>query len=116
MYDLLRESTFGRLVHFASGGKLFQYDEQLDPSIIDEHVCRSSKYSSPSVSPDSRPIEFEKGLDFQLVEFANGDPGNPRNWSTAKKCFITFQICLLTTSVYIGYVKGDEELRPPGHR
>ena len=26
----------------------------------------------------------------------------PRNWSTAKKVFVTFQICFLTISVYIG--------------
>lgn len=27
---------------------------------------------------------------------------NPMNWSQAKKFFVTFEICLLTTSVYIG--------------
>lgn len=27
---------------------------------------------------------------------------DPRNWSLGKKVFVTFQICLLTTSVYIG--------------
>lgn len=27
---------------------------------------------------------------------------NPRNWSRGKKFFVTFEICLLTTSVYIG--------------
>ena len=27
---------------------------------------------------------------------------NPRNWSTPKKFFVTFEICFLTTSVYIG--------------
>ena len=27
---------------------------------------------------------------------------NPRSWSQAKKFFVTFEICLLTTSVYIG--------------
>src|SRR4051812_13166724 len=27
---------------------------------------------------------------------------NPRNWSMLKKFFVTFEICLLTTSVYIG--------------
>ena len=27
---------------------------------------------------------------------------NPMNWSTAKKFFVTFEICFLTFSVYIG--------------
>ena len=27
---------------------------------------------------------------------------NPRNWSSPKKFFVTFQICFLTTAVYIG--------------
>jgi MFS transporter, DHA1 family, multidrug resistance protein len=27
---------------------------------------------------------------------------NPRNWSTITKFFVTFELCLLTVSVYIG--------------
>jgi MFS transporter, DHA1 family, multidrug resistance protein len=27
---------------------------------------------------------------------------NPRNWSTLTKFFVTFELCLLTVSVYIG--------------
>lgn len=37
----------------------------------------------------------------------------PRNWSFAKKCLVTFEICLLTTSVYIGssiYSAGTENV------
>lgn len=29
-------------------------------------------------------------------------PQNPMNWSTRKKVFVTFEICLLTFGVYIG--------------
>lgn len=29
-------------------------------------------------------------------------PENPLNWSTTKKTFVTFQICLLTTAIYPG--------------
>lgn len=32
----------------------------------------------------------------------SNDPQNPMNWSHAKKFFVTFEICFLTTSVYIG--------------
>lgn len=37
----------------------------------------------------------------------------PLNWSTTKKLFVTFEICLLTTSVYIGsaiYSAGTETI------
>ncbi|KIP02007.1 hypothetical protein PHLGIDRAFT_130975 [Phlebiopsis gigantea 11061_1 CR5-6] len=30
------------------------------------------------------------------------DPDNPQNWSLRKKSFVTFEICLLTFSIYIG--------------
>ncbi|KAI0084944.1 MFS general substrate transporter [Irpex rosettiformis] len=34
--------------------------------------------------------------------YCANDPENPRNWSFAKRCFVTFDICLLTFSIYIG--------------
>lgn len=48
-------------------------------------------------------IDQEKGKDIHLVSWwGKNDPENPQNWSTFKKVFVTFEICLLTTSVYIG--------------
>lgn len=48
-------------------------------------------------------VDSEKGKDIHLVTwYGDNDPENPQNWSQAKKYFVTFQICLLTTSVYIG--------------
>jgi DHA1 family multidrug resistance protein-like MFS transporter len=38
---------------------------------------------------------------------------NPQNWSRAKKYFVTFQICLMTTGIYIGsaiYTPGVEDV------
>ncbi|KAL3427817.1 multidrug resistance protein [Phlyctema vagabunda] len=49
------------------------------------------------------PVDPEKGKDVTMVTwFSDDDPENPRNWSTAKKFVVTFLICLLTFSVYIG--------------
>lgn len=49
------------------------------------------------------PVDPERGRDLTVVDWDGlNDPSNPRNWSTAKKCFVTFLICLLTTGVYIG--------------
>lgn len=48
-------------------------------------------------------VDPEKGKDLEVVTWYNdSDPENPQNWSTGKKCFVTFEICLLTTSIYIG--------------
>jgi DHA1 family multidrug resistance protein-like MFS transporter len=38
----------------------------------------------------------------EYLHVANSAFQNPRNWSRAKKIFVTFEICFLTFSVYIG--------------
>lgn len=50
----------------------------------------------------SSESEAEKGKDYELIDWLPDDPANPRNWSMGKKFFVTFEICFLTTSVYIG--------------
>lgn len=48
-------------------------------------------------------VDPEKGKDGHLVSWwGKNDSENPMNWSLFKRCFVTFEICLLTTSVYIG--------------
>jgi len=48
-------------------------------------------------------IDAEKGKDEHIVDwYGKDDPANPQNWSTGKKFFVTFEICLLTFGVYIG--------------
>ena len=101
MKDLFRETVFGRLVHLASGGRFFKRDEELDPSTVLRYSLNQSESSSRSNLRDTQ-TDKEKGEDKNLVEWSENDPHNPRNWSTPKKVFVTFQICLLTTSVYIG--------------
>ena len=125
MKDLFRETIFGRLVRLASRQKLFAYDEELDPSILQQYQPVDSESSSAhnidgeqtyqkvgTVSDTqesfvagqerSMTIDQEKGADHVLVTWGVNDPHNPRNWTTPKKAFVTFQICLLTTSIYIG--------------
>lgn len=89
-------------------------------------VRRSNSEKSAKLGTDGSAIpsatanaEAEKGRDYQLVTWTENDPEvrlpspqspslfvdsvkNPRNWSTLKKFFVTFQICFLTFSVYIG--------------
>ncbi|EAT85845.1 hypothetical protein HBI56_144620 [Parastagonospora nodorum] len=48
-------------------------------------------------------VDPEKGRDRHVIDwYGPDDPQNPRNWSRAKKFFVTFEICFLTFSVYIG--------------
>ncbi|KAK6206983.1 multidrug resistance protein [Colletotrichum tabaci] len=47
-------------------------------------------------------IDPEKGQYSHIIKFLPDDPENPQNWPVAKKVFVTFQICLLTASIYIG--------------
>jgi DHA1 family multidrug resistance protein-like MFS transporter len=57
-------------------------------------------------------IDPEKGKDVAVITwYGDDDPENPQNWSTSKKVFVTFLICLLTFGVYIGsaiYSAGTE--------
>lgn len=63
---------------------------------VGEQDARVNSVSGAKVNP-------EDGKDIHLVSwYGDDDPANPQNWSLAKKTFVTFQICLLTTSVYIG--------------
>ncbi|KAL9133056.1 MAG: hypothetical protein Q9175_005766 [Cornicularia normoerica] len=101
MKDLFRETVFGRLVYLVSGAYFFRRDEELDPSIILSYTLDHSESSSRS-NLDGVHTDTEKGKEKRLVEWTENDPHNPRNWSTPKKVFVIFQICLLTTSVYIG--------------
>ena len=126
MKDLFRETIFGRIVRAASGGKLFGYNEELCPANLqkyqliepnssatsltleEKHVDQDSVKAAYAVQAsisdqeNQNAVDQEKGKDHVLVTWLPDDPHNPRNWSTPKKLFVTFQICLLTTSVYIG--------------
>ena len=133
MKDLFRESAFGRLVRVVSRGKMFAYDEELNPLLLNKYQLNHStglSSTSTSLAVDGRqpqhkeseeklvPSDREKGPDHLLVDWALDDPQNPQNWSTPKKLFVTFQICLLTTSIYIGsaiYTAGLQGIQAQFH-
>lgn len=59
--------------------------------------------------PPSRPADAEKGKaghaggpEPNLVTWEENDPENPHNFSTAYKCWITFQLGLLALSASLG--------------
>ena len=117
MKDLFRETALGRIIRLTFRGKFLAYDEELNPSTIQKYAPADSE-SSSRVSLEGGHADPEKGGDSRLVEWAENDPHNPRNWSTPKKLFVTFQICLLTTSVYIGsaiYTAGVQDVAKEFH-
>ncbi|KAL9613404.1 MAG: hypothetical protein Q9167_002052 [Letrouitia subvulpina] len=121
---LLRLATRGRVLQYAeqkdpSLWRAYLSDEktrgmaqhgQPEPTAHNEPVP-SSEDSSRTRAGDDRDaneatgqrIDTEKGRDMNVVEwFDENDSENPMNWSRSKKFFVTFEICLLTWSVYIG--------------
>ena len=90
---------------------------------IEPHSSREGSNSSGTLTGEDGttynqasgvPVDQEKGKDVHLVTWSGpDDPENPQNWSLPKKFFVSFLICLLTTSVYIGssiYSAGNETI------
>ncbi|KAI0777953.1 major facilitator superfamily domain-containing protein [Irpex lacteus] len=62
---------------------------------------------------EQRRVEEEQENPYIVDWYGPNDPENPRNWSLAKRCFVTFDIALLTFSIYIGsaiYAPGIEDI------
>ncbi|KAI4214458.1 MAG: hypothetical protein LQ351_002875 [Letrouitia transgressa] len=121
---LLRLATRGRVLQYAeqkdpSLWRAYLSDEktrgmahhgQPDPAPHNEPVPSSEDSSRTRAEDDQHTneatgqrIDTEKGRDMNVVEwFDENDSENPMNWSRFKRFFVTFEICLLTWSVYIG--------------
>ena len=65
--------------------------EKLDVSALETNA------SPETLSPEQVSI-----YPFLVDWDGSNDPANPRNWSTSKRMFVAFQICFMTTAVYIG--------------
>ena len=75
MYDLIRDSFFGRVVYLVSRGSLFVQKEQLDPSLLGPYSAASSgsaSEASVTLGADHEK-DHEKGRDYQLVDWAEND-------------------------------------------
>lgn len=80
--------------------------QQQSASTESRHTSASS--SSTNIAdannhPTKTKIDPEEGRDLDIVDwYGPTDPENPQNWGLVKKVWVTFEICLLTFSVYIG--------------
>ncbi|KAI5195387.1 hypothetical protein AUEXF2481DRAFT_103146 [Aureobasidium subglaciale EXF-2481] len=96
---LFKDTTFGFLMRNVSGGRLFRYGDW------DNDELREKWMSSGEIKEEESSDDEEKNgskSKYKLIDFVEGDEDNPQNWSTFKKCFVTFNICFLTLSVYVG--------------
>ncbi|KAF2472291.1 benomyl/methotrexate resistance protein [Lindgomyces ingoldianus] len=77
--------------------------DQLDAGSTTSSKSRQSEDGNIDNEVSEPRVDPEKGRDKHVIDwFGPDDPDNPRNWSRGKRFFVTFEICFLTFSVYIG--------------
>ncbi|KAF2169980.1 hypothetical protein M409DRAFT_19596 [Zasmidium cellare ATCC 36951] len=125
MLSLIRETVFGRLLRLATSKRFLRFEEEVDPALCVAFLTGSRKQSRDAHSHESPASgdeeakqvreKEERPTNQKDVSTADGkskqvlvdwygpeDQENPRNWSEAKKFFVTFEICFLTTAIYSG--------------
>lgn len=123
MSDLFKDTSFGRLVNLLSRGRYFQPDDTVYLARLKESKVEASGSDSESPEADKSDPEDLKPNEARhksrpAVDWIEDDSHNPRNWSFGKKLFVTFQICLLTTAVYMGsaiYTAGIVDIESDFH-
>jgi len=89
MTELIRDTVFGHIVRFASGGKLLQYQEERDPSLWKQFVDKEKSDNAAhhgTVEPhrtDTRPEEHDHSPDSERTEIP--DDGHTYNEVTMTK-------------------------------
>ncbi|CEI61322.1 Caffeine resistance protein 5 [Fusarium venenatum] len=116
-----------KYVHAEKSANMARHGQTEAPEADGEQQSRRSQTRSSSSDtavssgeagtvnePSGRIVDKEKGKDVHVVDwYGPDDPENPRNWSRIKRFFVTFEICLLTFSVYIGsaiYTAGIQDV------
>ena len=57
MSDLIRDSVFGQLVRLATGGKVFQYPDETDPSIRERYINKEKSANLARYGTAEAPAE-----------------------------------------------------------
>ncbi|KAJ5484601.1 hypothetical protein N7453_012069 [Penicillium expansum] len=115
--DTVRESPLGQLLRAITGNRVLLYPEEkpgfvtsADPDETRHQVESKQSLGGDSAIPpaptlDSPPDSSSDGLHAQdeiknIVDwYGADDPANPRNWSTWKKRFVTFQIWYISPHI-----------------
>lgn len=98
MSYIFQDTSFGRLIRFVTKGRIFSWPEFRDERLLQLYLEADKR--KPNKDESDRQSADDK--DYILITWLDKDPQNPQNWTSSKKIFVTAQICLLTTSVYIG--------------
>ena len=102
-----RDAPFGQMCRVVLGPRVFCYPDEKEGfqfPVPEAEIPISEKNKSDSINGDvekaeqvSSPSNSQSGHQ-NVGWYSDSDPENPLMWSTAKKTFTYFQICLLTFS------------------
>lgn len=67
-----------------------------------EHETLPQRPGDEESAPESKETEQHQATDPNIVDWEDGDEGNPRNWSTGYKCWCTFQLGMLAMAAAAG--------------
>ncbi|OBT56880.1 hypothetical protein VE04_01986 [Pseudogymnoascus sp. 24MN13] len=99
MSDLFRETAAGRIIRFISRRKLLQYPEEL-PGFQFQYPTPQS-LEKVVLEKEKKSIDAADIPDLEKSE-PKSDSSTQKNWSTKKKVFVEFEICLYTFTIYTG--------------
>lgn len=113
----VRDAPFGQICRLVLGPKSFPYEDEKAGFVYKAPPPPEAAAPTPPTSEqetDSSGGDVEKEGEgaappaapahgFEIVGwYTDDDAGNPQMWTTGKKVFTYFQICLLTFSIYLG--------------
>lgn len=96
----IQDTWLGHALRLVTRSKILQWPDQKDPT---SYISKSDwNKGSGNDSDNSDDSAAKRPSEQIMIDWVEHDPANPHNWSSAKKAAVSAQICLLTTSVYIG--------------
>ena len=106
---LLRDSTFGQITRKLTGNRILLYPEEQPHFVLPKPEKKLPAAPAPASKDAEKQVDGEpSGASSESGDYDNEaktrivdwysptDPENPQNWSSGKKIFVFFQICLYT--------------------
>jgi len=100
--DILRESPLGQLLRAITGNRILLYPEE-KPGFVRSNSEETRYQIEPkqSLGGDSAiiPTSYAAHAENEYIVdwYGPDDQSNPRNWSSGKKRFVTFQIWYISS-------------------
>lgn len=90
-----------QIINFVSRGRLCPYNEHKPGFVIPDFSNEKSSVIHHSGS-DQIQDSASGNNETMVTWYSSDDPDNPRNWSTAKKTWVSAQVMSLTFAMYVG--------------